>query len=69
MKNLMMETVYGEIDKATTWKHLQKVEGMLEMFFLMINTNDITYRDYQELCSARDRRSKRIASGEFVKHL
>jgi hypothetical protein len=42
---------------------------MLEMFFLMINTNDITYQDYQELCSARDRRSRRIASGEFVKHL
>ena len=69
MKNLMMKTIYTEIDKAKTNKHLSKIEGMLEMFFLHINTQGITYDNYMELCGARDRKAREIHSGAYVKHL
>ena len=65
MKTLIMNTIYEEIDNAKTYKHITKIDGMLEMFFLMINTNGITHNDYQELCEARDRRFQKIVDKDI----
>lgn len=65
MKTVMMNTIYEAIDSARVYKHIHRVDGMLKMFFLMINTNDITYNDYQELCEARDRRLQKIVNKEI----
>lgn len=65
MKTLMMNTIYEAIDTATTQRRIHEIDGMLEMFFLMINTNDITHNDFLELCNARDRRFQKIVDKEI----
>lgn len=64
MKKVMMDAIYDAIDEAKTLKQLLKVEGMLEMFFICVNTQGITLDDYHELCYARSEKTRKILNKE-----